>query len=117
MTDTTRPLVDDPTGALASSSEEESARALAERYRLEYVDVASFAPDPEILKSVPVDLMFRYNFLPYRRPARTVLLRLCGPPPIAPGRAGSAPLHTPRRGGGGSATPAADGTERVSGRT
>ncbi len=56
----------DASWALASS-EEEQARALARRYGLEYVDVASFAPDPEILKSVPVELMFRYNFLPYRR--------------------------------------------------
>ena len=37
------PVIDDPTGALASSREEETARALAARYHLEYVDVASFA--------------------------------------------------------------------------
>jgi hypothetical protein len=60
-----RPLLDD--AVLAPVSEEETARALSARYRLEFVDVASFAPDPEILKSVPVELMFRYNFLPYRR--------------------------------------------------
>src|SRR6266704_23009 len=82
MTDTTPPLVDDPTGALASSSEEEAARALAERYRLEYVDVASFAPDPEILKSVPVDLMFRYNFLPYRREEGRLILVMADPTDI-----------------------------------
>src|SRR3989441_1160122 len=82
MTDTTPPLVDDPTGALASSSEEEAARALAERYRLEYVDVASFAPGPEILKSVPVDLMFRYNFLPYRREEGRLILVMADPTDI-----------------------------------
>jgi hypothetical protein len=49
----------DASWALASS-EEEHAKALARRYGLEYVDVASFAPDPELLKSVPVELMFRY---------------------------------------------------------
>src|SRR3989442_10266926 len=81
MNESTPPLVDDPTGALASSSEEEAARALAERYRLEYVDVASFAPDPEILKSVPVDLMFRYNFLPYRREERPAILVIAHPTP------------------------------------
>ena len=53
--------------AARPAAEEEAARALALRYGLEYVDVGSFAPDPEILQSVPVDLMFRYNFLPYRR--------------------------------------------------
>jgi type IV pilus assembly protein PilB len=53
--------------AAALASEEQFARALALRYGLEFVDVASFAPDPEILQSVPADLMFRFNFLPYRR--------------------------------------------------
>ena len=57
-----------------ASSEEEAARALALRYGLEYVDVASFAPDPELLKSVPVELMFRYAFLPYRREGDRLVL-------------------------------------------
>ena len=50
----TPPLTAPSAGA---ADEEVAARALATRYRLEYVDVGSFAPDPEILKSVPVDLM------------------------------------------------------------
>jgi type IV pilus assembly protein PilB len=63
-------------------AEESAARALAERYRLEYVDVASFAPDPEILKSVPVELMFRYNFLPYRREQGRLVLVMADPTDI-----------------------------------
>jgi len=70
---------DDVTRALASSSEEDQARALAGRYGLEYVDVTSFAPDPEILKSVPVELMFRYNFLPYRREGERLVLVMADP--------------------------------------
>src|SRR2546425_13192424 len=101
MTDTTPPLVDDPTGALASSSEEEAARALAERYRLEYVDVASFAPDPEILKSVPVDLMFRYNFLPYRREEGRLILVMADPTDIPGVDEPSHPLQTPGQPAGG----------------
>ena len=64
------------TPAVPPAAEEEAARALALRFGLEYVDVGSFAPDPEILQSIPVDLMFRYNFLPYRRDenARLVLV-------------------------------------------
>jgi type IV pilus assembly protein PilB len=73
----TRPLVDD--AVLAPVSEEETARALSARYRLEFVDVASFAPDPEILKSVPVELMFRYNFLPYRREGERLVLVMADP--------------------------------------
>jgi type II secretory ATPase GspE/PulE/Tfp pilus assembly ATPase PilB-like protein len=69
-------------GALASDSEEEAARGLAERYGLEFVDVASFAPDPEILKSVPVELMFRYTFLPYRREGQRLVLVMADPTDI-----------------------------------
>lgn len=65
-----------------ASEEEAAARALAARYHLEYVDVSSFAPDPEILKSVPVDLMFRYNFLPYRREGTRLVLVMADPTDI-----------------------------------
>ncbi len=75
-------LSDDAAAALGSPSEEGAARALAARYRLEYVDVASFAPDPEILKSVPVELMFRYNFLPYRRDGDRLVLVMADPTDI-----------------------------------
>src|SRR2546428_13998645 len=103
MNESTPPLVDDPTGALASSSEEEAARALAERYRLEDVDVASFAPDPEILKSVPVDLMFRYNFLPHRRGGRRDLPVIGDPPHIPGGGEAPHPPQNPRQPAGGGA--------------
>jgi type IV pilus assembly protein PilB len=66
----------------AAGGEESAARALADRYRLEYVDVRSFAPDPEILKSVPVELMFRYNFLPYRREGARLVLVMADPTDI-----------------------------------
>ena len=36
--------------------------------------MGSFAPDPELLQSVPVELMFRYNFLPYRREGGRLVL-------------------------------------------
>ena len=65
-----------------AGDEETAARALAARYRLEYVDVGSFAPDPEILKSVPVELMFRYNFLPYRREGARLVLVMADPTDI-----------------------------------
>ncbi|PYQ47580.1 MAG: pilus assembly protein PilB, partial [Acidobacteria bacterium] len=66
----------------SAASEEAAGRALAERYGLEYVDVASFAPDPEILQSVPVELMFRYNFLPYRRENGRLVLVMADPTDI-----------------------------------
>ena len=62
-----------------AEAEEQRARELAERYSLEFVDVRSFAPDPEILQSVPADLMFRYNFLPYRRESGRLVLVMADP--------------------------------------
>jgi type IV pilus assembly protein PilB len=78
MAEITTPLVN----GLGVAAEEETARGLARRYRLEYVDVASFAPDPEILKSVPVELMFRYNFIPYRREKGRLVLVMADPTDI-----------------------------------
>ncbi len=69
-------------GALSSAPEEQTARELAERSGLEYVDVASFAPDPEILKAVPVELMFRYTFLPYKREGERLVLVMADPTDI-----------------------------------
>ena len=71
-----------PETTVEPAGEEAAARALAARYRLEYVDVGSFAPDPEILKSVPADLMFRYNFLPYRREGARLVLVMADPTDI-----------------------------------
>jgi type IV pilus assembly protein PilB len=51
----------------ASAEEEYHARELAARCHLQYLSLENFQPDHELFKSVPVDLMFRYNFLPYRR--------------------------------------------------
>ena len=82
MAETTRTptaTLDDTAERLSPAEEEAAARALAARYRLEYVDVGSFAPDPEILKTVPVELMFRYNFLPYRRDGARLVLVMADP--------------------------------------
>src|SRR5438477_3790134 len=68
--------------ASTPAAEEAAARALASRYGLEYVDVASFAPDPDILQAVPVELMFRYNFLPYRRHLGRLVLVMADPTDI-----------------------------------
>ncbi len=51
----------------ARNKENDDAKRLAERCRLEFIDLTSFQPDQELFQSVPVDLMFRYNFLPYRK--------------------------------------------------
>jgi len=68
-----------PQDLLQAAGAEARARALAARHGLEFVDVGSFAPDPELLKSVPVELMFRYNFLPYRREGARLVLVMADP--------------------------------------
>jgi len=40
------------------------AKAVAARYRCEFVDLREVRIDHELFHSVPVDLMFRYNFVP-----------------------------------------------------
>ncbi len=47
-----------------SAAEAATAQALAARYRCEYVDLREGAIDHELFRSIPVDLMFRYNFVP-----------------------------------------------------
>src|SRR5690242_11700062 len=45
-------------------AEAEQARAIAARYRCEFVDLREASIDHELFRSIPVDLMFRYNFVP-----------------------------------------------------
>ncbi len=44
--------------------EEAQSRALAARYRSEFVDLREARIDHDLFRSIPVDLMFRYNFVP-----------------------------------------------------
>ena len=44
--------------------EVERAQALARRYHADFVDLKNFKISHELFKSVPVDMMFRYNFVP-----------------------------------------------------
>ena len=49
------------------AAEIQQAQDLAARCRLQYVDLEHSQPDHDLFRSVPVELMFRYNFLPYRK--------------------------------------------------
>ena len=51
------------TGVLDESGE---ARRLADRLRLRFVDLREEPPDHSLFASIPVDLMFRYDFVPLR---------------------------------------------------
>ena len=46
------------------STKRHGHRCLARRYHAEFVDLKNFKIQHELFKSVPVDMMFRYNFVP-----------------------------------------------------
>jgi len=60
-------------------SEEVLSRRLAERIGIEYVDLANFEIDAELFRSIPVDLMFRYNFVPRNRTATGLQIVVADP--------------------------------------
>ena len=70
-------LVEEPAesaAALAQRTEEtERARRLAERYRLDFLDMNEFRIDQELFRSIPADLMLRYGFVPSRREAEMTI--------------------------------------------
>ncbi len=59
--------------------EVEQARRLAERYRLEFVEMDTFRIDQDLFRSIPADLMLRYGFVPYRRVGRTLEIVVSDP--------------------------------------
>jgi type II secretory ATPase GspE/PulE/Tfp pilus assembly ATPase PilB-like protein len=57
----------------------EQARRLAERYRLEFIDMDTFRIDQDLFRSIPADLMLRYGFVPYRRVGKTLEIVVSDP--------------------------------------
>ena len=47
----------------------ERAQDVARRYRCEFVDLSGFELHHELFKKIPVELMFRYNFVPLEETA------------------------------------------------
>jgi type IV pilus assembly protein PilB len=55
------------------------AQALARRYRCEFVDLRNFRIRHEVLRSVPVDMMFRYNFVPLEQEEDRLVIAVSDP--------------------------------------
>src|SRR6266852_2441138 len=55
------------TSAADEQHEREHGRKLAERYRCAFIDLREQRIDPELFRTIPADLMFRYNFVPLER--------------------------------------------------
>ena len=63
----------------APLNEEARARDLARRYRAEFIDLRNFYLQNELFKSVPVDLMFRHNFVPLEEHDGTLSIAIADP--------------------------------------
>src|ERR1700755_355897 len=61
------------------SAEAVQAQALAARYRCDFVDLREYTIEHDLFRSVPVDLMFRYNFVPLRNQNGTLDIALADP--------------------------------------
>ena len=64
---------------VALKQEEQNARMLAERYRLEFIELKDFQIDHGLFRSIPVDLMFRHNFVPFRKEDGTLYIVAADP--------------------------------------
>src|SRR4051794_3192948 len=68
-----------PTIGTPAASEITEAQAVAGRYRCEFVDLRDGAIEHDLFRSIPVDLMFRYNFVPLRSVNGTLDIALADP--------------------------------------
>jgi len=57
-------IITSGTTAAEEQQEREAARKLAERYRYTFIDLREQRINPELIRSISADLMFRYNFVP-----------------------------------------------------
>jgi type IV pilus assembly protein PilB len=55
------------------------AKMLAHRYRCEYIDLTDFPVAAEVMRSVPVDMMFRYKFLPLELQGSSLVIAVADP--------------------------------------
>jgi type II secretory ATPase GspE/PulE/Tfp pilus assembly ATPase PilB-like protein len=66
-------------GAASDAAEREHAHRLAERYRCPFVDLREQRIDPDLFRSIPAELMFRYNFVPLEAHDGTLIVALADP--------------------------------------
>ncbi len=66
-------------GNVPNESERDQARRLAERYRCPFVDLKEQRIDPELFRSIPAELMFRYKFVPLESHDSTLTVAMADP--------------------------------------
>ena len=68
-----------PGATVDHAAEAAEARRLADRYRLEFVDMDHFHIDSELFRAIPADLMLRYGFVPCRRDGKALVIVVSDP--------------------------------------
>src|SRR5579884_1877156 len=61
------------------NAERERTRRTAERYRCPFVDLNEVRIDPELFRSIPADLMFRFNFVPLEARENQLIIAVADP--------------------------------------
>ena len=60
-------------------AERERTRRTAERYRCPFVDLNEARIDPELFRSIPAELMFRFNFVPLEQRENQLIVAVADP--------------------------------------
>jgi type IV pilus assembly protein PilB len=67
-------------GSAAGEAEErERTRRVAERYRCPFIDLRDHRIDPELFRSIPAELMFRFNFVPLEARDNSLVVAVADP--------------------------------------
>jgi len=77
-TSTNNPIVP-AVPAVASDVERDQAKKLADRYRCAFVDLREQRIDPDLFRSIPAELMFRYKFVPMEARENTLMVAMADP--------------------------------------
>ncbi len=64
-------------------AEELEAKKLAEKYRVPYLDLSSQELDRDLVQSIPVDFLYRYNFVPLHDTGRVLQIAISDPSDLA----------------------------------
>ncbi|HEY1424480.1 MAG TPA: GspE/PulE family protein [Candidatus Acidoferrum sp.] len=73
------PIVAAPISSAEEQHDRDNARRLAERYRLPFIDLREQRIDPELFRTIPADLMFRYNFVPLEQTNNVLAIAAADP--------------------------------------
>jgi len=69
-----------PTAVVSDdSAERERSYRIAERYRCAFVDLREQRIDPELFRSIPAELMFRFNFVPIESRENALVIAVADP--------------------------------------